>query len=169
MTKTPKALYAQADPGSGGVAWTLDDKLPVKKNDKKTIDFPKNSGEYAVTVNLIDNTGTGIVFKQADPIWVQVDGCCPPGQGVNSTEIQDIQAGTSTLQFTNTNQVAGKLIYQLNFVDSAGVDISPQLDPEFKNGGTGGRPTAALIITGVVVATALVVVLALNNMDKLGQ
>ena len=169
MTKTPKALYAQADTGSGGVDWTLDDKLPVKKNVKKTINFPKNSGEYAVTVNLIDNTGTGIVFKQADPIWVQSGGGCPPNPGVNSTEIGDIQAGTNTLQFTNTNQVAGSLIYQLNFVDSAGVDVSPQLDPEFKNGGTGGRSTTAAIITAVVVGTALVVVLALNSMDKLGQ
>jgi len=173
MSKKPKPLYAEADEEKGIIIWSLDDKKAVEKGKTKTIEFPDPS-EYAVSIEFKDNTKKGIIFKASEPIWVQDGGCCPPTRGINSTEIPktSVVCGTDTLQFTNLNHTKGKLIYQLNFVDKHGVDVKPQLDPEFKNGGGGGGITtesSSFQMLGVAAAaTALVVVVALYSMGKLG-
>ena len=170
MTKTPKTLYAEADEVDGKLVWSIDDKPPTKKGEKKTIDFPKNTGEYDVTIKFTDKTKRGIIFNQASPLYVQEGGQCPPQTGINSTEIpaNSVVAGADSLGFTNLNQKDCRLVYQLNFVDSKNRDFA--LDPDFKNGGTGGRALgAAAIVTIIVAGTALLVLVALTSMGKLGH
>jgi hypothetical protein len=170
MTKTPKTLYAEADEQGGKLVWSLDDKKPTKKGDKKTIHFPKNTGEYDVTIMFTDNTKRGIIFNTVSPLYVQEGGQCPPQSGINSTEIpsNSIVAGADSLQFTNCNQKDCRLVYQLNFIDSKNRDLA--LDPDFKNGGTGGRGLSAAAKVAIIAgATALVVVLAVTSMGETGQ
>jgi hypothetical protein len=174
MTKKSMTLYAQADDQAGKLVWAIGETPPTKKGQKKTITFPAGS-QYDVTVKLTDNTSPkrGIAFDPATPLYVQEGGSCPPQAGLGSSEIPSTSVkvkNTNTLEFTNLNMKECTLIYQLNFVDSNGRTVDPPLDPEFKNtgGGRGPRASAALI-TGIVVATVLVVFVVLNSMGKLGQ
>lgn len=144
MGQKPMTIYAQADlDPTGALVWSLDDKPVQKKGAMKAVRFPKDSGGYAITVRLEDNTGAGLQFKEDDPLWVQEGGSCPPGPGINSDQVPPDTvkcAKPDRLVFSNLNEGAERtLIYQLNFVDRMGKDVDPQLDPEFKNGG-GGAP-----------------------------
>ena len=173
MTKTAMTLHAQADEEGGQIIWSIGKNPPTKKGEKQKIDFPKGSGEYEVTIRLKDNTGRGIVYNPTTPLYVQEGGECPPDPVLGSSEIpaSSVVPGKHSLVFTNLNQKDCKLIYQLNFVDSNNQDVVPPFDPEFKNGGGGGKTprSAALIAVVTVVAVALVVYVALTSMGKLGQ
>ena len=171
MTKKPMTLYAQADEVDGQLEWSIGETPPTKKGQKKTITFPKNSGEYSVTVQLIDKTQRGIVFNPASPLYVQEGGTCPPAAGINTTEIpaSSVVPTPASLTFTNRNMKDCSLIYQLNFVDSKNRDVVPALDPEFKNGGGGGRKLTTAAAVTVAAIGVLLIYLVLTSMGKLGR
>ena len=170
MTKKAKTLYAQADDDGGGIVWSIGEKPPTKKGEKQKIHFPKNSGEYDVTIELRDNTGRGIVFDPAAPLYVQEGGQCPPQPGIGSSEIPASSVHiTPALAFTNLNEKDCTLIYQLNFVDSNNQAV-PALDPVFKNGGGGGKtPTSSALVAAAAIGAAIIVYVALTSMGKFGQ
>lgn len=166
MPNVQKTIYAQADPETGGrIVWGLSENLPIARGDIQTIDFAKNKS-YDVTIELIDNTALGLRFDSADPLWAKDGSGCPKTSGINTNEIPKGSVGFpknssggddyGRLLLMNTNQKKGLIGYQLNFVESDGTTpATPQLDPEFRNGGTGGGgisfSSAAIASTGAVV------------------
>jgi hypothetical protein len=160
-------IYAQADPETGGrIVWGLGENLPIARGDVQVVNFPKNKS-YDVTIDLIDNTNLGLEFDHSDPMWVQEGGNCPPASGINTNEIPKGSLGFpkksggggddyAKLQFKNTNQKQCTLIYQLNFIDSDGNPADPQFDPEFRNGGTGGRTSSTIVaaVAGALIGAA---------------
>ncbi len=155
-------LYAQADPEKGGIVWSLDDKNPPKHQYKIKLNFGKNAGPQRITVHLIDNTGQGLQFS-SDPLWVSENGTCPPPDGSNSAQIQDVTPAGSVLTFTDLNE--GKectLIYQLNFVDRNQHPVTP-LDPEIKNGGTQFASTNLVVLAVIGAGVAAVAYFAIRG------
>jgi hypothetical protein len=172
MSNVQKTIYAQADPETGGrIVWGLGENLPIARGDIQTIDFPKNKS-YDVTIELIDNTALGLQFHSTDPLWAKDGSGCPKTSGINTNDIPKGSVGFpkksgggddyARLLFINNNQKKGLIGYQLNFVESDGTTpASPQLDPEFRNGGSGGggiASSAAVAITGAVVGGLLTIV-----------
>ena len=165
MPNVQNTIYAQADPETGGrIVWGLGENLPIARGDIQTIDFAKNKS-YNVTIELIDNTSLGLQFDSSDPLWAQDGAGCPKTSGINTNDIPKGSVGFpkrsngtddyARLLFINNNQKKGLIGYQLNFVESDGTTpATPQLDPEFRNGGGGtgiSFSSAAIAITGAVV------------------
>ena len=179
MGQKTRIIYAQADPEPGGIVWGLGENLPISRGDIQTVSFAKNNS-YDVTVELIDNTTFGLEFDSTNPLWAKEGSGCPQTSGITANDIPKGSVGfpkrgngtddRSRLIFKNTNQKKGTIGYQLNFVDSDGNPAPTQLDPEFKNGGTGGggiQASGFIVGAGGAIVGAVVAVLTMPGASPL--
>lgn len=108
----------------------------------------ENKADVPFKITIVgDTTGLGIKYAP-DPIWAQWATTKPAAgwntkpSGADVDQLVNIQgAGTTVLQFRDTNSKAGDIKYQLNFVSSTqpSLKVAP-LDPDIRNGGTNIPP-----------------------------
>ena len=154
---------------NGNITWTM-----CYNNDCKgapayvDVTLQKNSGQHVFMVSLNDEADLGVSFPKTfgEAIWIQEGAKPKKAPAGASNQIIDTQrANKSTLVFTDKNDKAVDLHYQLNFVGA------PPIDPAIRNGGgTGGVPppapppligteTAIALLIGFVVGAVLAGVL----------
>lgn len=98
----------------------------------------KGSGAHDINFNLQDQTGQGLMFNQADPIWIDEDAPCPPTPGITTDQLAVTECRPDRLSAIDQNSGrARQLRYQLNFVaaDGSKADCDPIVD---NGGGVGG-------------------------------
>lgn len=94
----------------------------------------KGSGAHAINFDLHDQSGRGLQFDQADPIWIDEDAPCPPTPGITTDQLSVSECGAGRLSTVNQNSGrARELRYQLNFIAADG--SRPKCDPIVDNGG----------------------------------
>ena len=99
--------------------------------------FEKGGGADDIAFDLHDDSGKGLRFDLADPIWVDEDAPCPPTPGITTDQLSVKGCKPQKLFMRNLNSGAGRdLRYQLNFV--AGDGSRHTCDPIIQNGGGGG-------------------------------
>lgn len=120
-------------------------------------------GSWADFQFVITGPGTqNITFAAVNPISVSPDdgtGKSPTAIGINTDQITDVSGGGGrVLKFTDKNQDATKLTYQLNF------NTGQPLDPIIENGG-GGPPGFhyEYLYGGAALLLLLVAFLTLRN------
>jgi hypothetical protein len=116
--------------GSGAVDFDVDGINPKQARLK----LDKGSGQHEIAFMLHDQTGRGLKFDMADPIWVDEDAPCPPTSGVTTDQLVVTGCTADALSTTNANDGrARELRYQLNFITGDGSRAT--CDPIIDNGG----------------------------------
>jgi hypothetical protein len=99
--------------------------------------FPKGGNGDDIAFNLRDESGRGLRFDSADPLWVDENAPCPPTQGISTDQLTVKDCKPEKLFMNNLNSGPPRdLRYQLNFVADDGSRFI--CDPIIQNGGGGG-------------------------------
>lgn len=126
-------VRATNDPSGG-----FDFEVDGVKAKQARLKLAKDSGPHEIQFQLHDQTGRGLQFNQADPIWVDEDAPCPPTPGLTTDQLTVATCDAGTLSTVNANSGrARELRYQLNFIaaDGSKADCDPIVD---NGGGVGG-------------------------------
>lgn len=112
----------------------VDYEVDGVKAKQSRLKLDKGSGAHEIYFELRDHTSRGLRFNEADPIWVDEDGPCPPSPGVSTDQLS--VAGCTADKASVVNQNSGRarqLRYQLNFIAADGSLTT--CDPIIDNGG----------------------------------
>jgi hypothetical protein len=119
-------------------AGVIDFEVDGVKAKHARLKFDKGSGSHDIHFQLHDQSGRGLQFNQADPIWIDEDAPCPPTPGITTDQLTVTECGSDRLSTINQNSGrARELRYQLNFIaaDGSKADCDPIVD---NGGGVGG-------------------------------
>lgn len=119
--------------------WSVDSSpSPNPKKKLKPLMYDAGSGRHDITFELRPPAGQDWRFRSAEkggPISTQDNCDCPPGDGINSDQIQDVTlVGDRTLTVTNVNNGDARLVRYKLHIEGAPL---PECDPAILNGGGG--------------------------------
>jgi hypothetical protein len=98
--------------------------------------LPKGSPPQRFTFKLTDETKLHVKFRETDWLWVDETTNCPPQQGINSDQIDNLVRTDITAGFTDRNDgPARNLSYALVF-QCDDPSQEPMYDPIIINGGS---------------------------------
>ena len=128
-----------------------------KPGEYPVIKLPQGGTNERFVITLFDPT-YGIEFSN-DPLWIQT-GSCPTEPGIDTRLIDKFDPGQTVIKFRDLNSNASELSlwYRLNFKINglnAG-DPGTFLDPEIRNGGSGGPGTPKWLAAVAIAAAAAV-------------